>query len=205
MKWKTIALLASFLLFLFSACRDNAGSGEKTARQEPPALTPEEQEAYLKKGAEVTGATFAALSGTLREALQREGVAGAVKYCNLAAYPLVDSLSRMYDADIRRTSLRVRNPKDKPTEAELAVLKAYHANREAGAPLLPGVERAGSSSVAFYAPILIQEACLQCHGKLGETLLEEDYAVIRELYPGDEATGYQAGDLRGMWSVTFRR
>ena len=205
MKWKNIALLASFAVFLFFACRDNTGSGEKTARQEPSALTPEEQEAYLKKGAEITGTTFVALSGALREALQQEGVAGAVKYCNLAAYPLVDSLSRVYDADIRRTSLRVRNPQDKPTEAELAVLKAYHANREAGAPLLPGVELTGSSAVTFYAPILIQEACLQCHGKLGETLLEEDYTVIRELYPGDEATGYQAGDLRGMWSVTFRR
>jgi hypothetical protein len=41
----------------------------------------------------------------------------------LAAYPLVDSLSQVHKTYIRRTSLKVRNPKDAPTESELIVLK----------------------------------------------------------------------------------
>ena len=117
----------------------------------------------------------------------------------------MDSLSQAHNATIRRASLKVRNPKDKPTSAELAVLEEYHAHVKAGEPLLPMVKAIDGSRAAYYAPILIQEACLQCHGKLGETLKEEDYAVIEKLYPEDEAVGYQAGDLRGMWSVTFQR
>ena len=205
MKWKTVIPLSAFaLLFLFT-CRNNKASNENAARQEPPTLTAEEQEAFLEKGADITTATFSALSGQLKSALQQGGVAGAVKYCNLVAYPLVDSLSRIHEASIRRTSLKARNPKDKPTAAELFVLEAYQANAEAREPLLPRVAAGDASTVTYYAPILIQEACLQCHGKLGETLKAEDYATIRELYPDDEATGYAAGDLRGMWSVTFRR
>lgn len=205
MKWTVITLFAAFGSLYFFSCRNSGGSNEGSAGQAPPALSAEEREAYLGKGAEITGATFVALSGQLKSALQEEGVAGAVQYCNLVAYPLVDSLSRVHQADIRRTSLKVRNPEDEPTAAERAVLEEYHAKKATGEPLLPKVEATGASAVAFYAPILIQETCLKCHGKIGETLMEEDYAIIKKLYPEDEATGYQAGDLRGMWSVTFRR
>ncbi len=205
MKWTVITLFAAFGLLYLLSCRNSGGSNEGASGQAPPALSAEEREAFLKKGAEITGATFVALSGQLKSALQEEGVAGAVQYCNLVAYPLVDSLSRVHQADIRRTSLKIRNPEDRPSSAERAALEEYQAKKATGEPLLPKVEATGATTVSFYAPILIQDACLKCHGKIGETLQEEDYAIIKELYPEDEATGYQAGDLRGMWSVTFRR
>ncbi|MCB0560997.1 MAG: DUF3365 domain-containing protein [Lewinellaceae bacterium] len=206
MKWKTIALTGLFALLSFFACTNNTASNEPAARQEAPLeLTAEEREAFLEKGSYITATTFSALSGKLRSALQEEGVPGAVAYCNLVAYPLVDSLSQVHQATIRRTSLKIRNPKDKPTATELAVLETYHANAEKGASLLPGVVAIDQSTVAYYAPILTQELCLQCHGKIGETLKAEDYTLVKELYPEDEAIGYQSGDLRGMWSVTFRR
>jgi len=205
MKWKTVILLSAFaLLFLFT-CRNNTASDGSAARQEPPTLTAEEQEAFLEKGTDITTATFNVLSGQLKSALQEKGVAGAIKYCNLAAYPLVDSLSRLHNASIRRTSLKARNPGDKPTAKEQAVLDAYHASEKAGEALLPKVLPVDASTVAYYAPIQVQEPCLKCHGKLGESLKAEDYATILELYPYDEAIGYAAGDLRGIWSVTFRR
>lgn len=57
--------------------------------------------------------------------------------------------------------------------------------------------------IAFYAPIKVNAFCLQCHGELGQTLQEEDYAMIKERYPGDQALGYVNGDLRGMWSIQW--
>jgi len=45
--------------------------------------------------------------------------------------------------------------------------------------------------------------CEKCHGKIGSTLKEADYASIKSLYPEDMAIGYKTGDLRGMWSISF--
>ncbi|MCB9265944.1 MAG: DUF3365 domain-containing protein [Lewinellaceae bacterium] len=205
MKWKIHSLPGLLALFFLFTCNNNTASNQSAPPKEQGSLTNKEREAVLEKGAGITSATFAALSGQLRNALQKEGVAGAVKYCNLVAYPLVDSLSRVHGAAIRRTSLKVRNPEDKPTDAELAVLQEYHTLAEAGEPLQPAVRAIDASTVAYYAPIQTQELCLKCHGIPGETIKEDDYAIIRQLYPEDEAIGYQAGDLRGMWSVRLKR
>ena len=55
----------------------------------------------------------------------------------------------------------------------------------------------------FFSPITTQDLCLKCHGKLGETLAVADYAVIKDLYPADDAIGYASGELRGIWSIAF--
>ena len=131
-------------------------------------------------------------------AMKKGGVPEAVQYCNLAGLPLIDSLAQAHEVSIRRTSLKIRQPKDAPTAAEKKALDQYHAQFSAGEVLKPFVE-----TNTFYAPILVSEACLKCHGKLGETLKQEDYDLIKQLYPEDEAIGYAAGDLRGIWSITF--
>lgn len=180
--------------------------GPETNQQSaPPApLTEAEQTAYLDQGKAIAGATFAALSARLQVAIQEGGVPNAISYCNLQAYPLVDSLSAVHQAQIRRTSLQERNPKNAPTAVEKPVLEAYASQAAAGDELGPLVVQLEDGNVAFYAPIKVNAFCLQCHGKIGETLSEENYAVIKENYPSDRATGYTDGDLRGMWSIQFR-
>ena len=64
----------------------------------------------LKKEAKLPDATFSVLSGQLQKALKAGGLDSAIHYCNLAAMPLVDSLSQLHKAQIRRTSMKVRNP-----------------------------------------------------------------------------------------------
>jgi hypothetical protein len=186
------------ILLALSACQNNAS-------QEEAGLTDEQQQAYLEKGREMAGATFVALSSQLQAAMKEGGVSNAAQYCNVAAYPLVDSLSKVHEAVIRRTSTKVRNPKDAPDDQEKAILEAYAEKEAAGEELKPVVEQIDPNTIAFYAPIRVNEFCLQCHGKVGETLSEEDYTVIKELYPEDEAIGYSAGDLRGMWSIRFKK
>ncbi|MCB0707602.1 MAG: DUF3365 domain-containing protein [Saprospiraceae bacterium] len=164
---------------------------------------PPEAPDYLANGKTIQAATFSALSSKLQQEMAAGGVSGAVQYCRLAAYPLVDSLSKVYQATIRRTSLKVRNPLDAPTESERVQLNSYQQLHQNGQPLEALIQPISETEIAYYAPILVNDLCLKCHGQPDETLRAVDYAKIQELYPGDKATGYVAGDLRGMWSITF--
>jgi len=192
-------------LFLLAACGENSESSPEASAATPETLSEAEREMYIDKGKSIAGATFAALSGQLQKALQEGGVQNAVDYCNVVAYPLVDSLSQVHDATIRRTSLKIRNPKDDPKPHEKAALERYEQKVENGEQLQPSVSLTDEGRVAFYAPIMTMELCLQCHGKLGEELAQADYELIQELYPEDEAIGYSEGDWRGLWSIEFER
>lgn len=70
--------------------------------------------------------------------------------------------------------------------------------------LKPEVIRNADGSRAFLAPIVLgNPLCLQCHGAPGKDITAETLAAIQKLYPDDKATGFQPGDLRGLWRVTF--
>lgn len=183
------------------SCRQNAGEKETV---QVPALNETQRAAYLEKGKAIAGATFTALSSRLQAALQEGGVPNAIEYCQLNAYPLVDSLSEVHQATIRRTTLKVRNPEDQPTALEREILETYARQDAGGEKIGPMVKALEGQEVAFFAPIRTNAFCLQCHGMPGENLKEEDYALIRQHYPEDQAIGYQDGDLRGMWSIRFR-
>ncbi len=194
-----------YSLFLLAACSSEGESATEQPTSTRDSLSLAEQEMYIDKGKSIAGATFSALSGQLQKALQEGGVQNAVDYCNVVAYPLVDSLSEVHDATIRRTSLKIRNPKDAPTPHEQVALESYQQKVENGEQLQPSVNLTDAGTVAFYAPIMTMELCLKCHGKVGKELAQADYELIKELYPEDEAIGYSEGDWRGLWSIEFER
>lgn len=190
-------------VLLFSTC-ENSNTPAKSA-DKVEEVEKNKNEVFLKKGQQVAKATFKTLSGNLQKAMKEGGVPNALEYCNLAAMPLVDSLSKVHDADIRRTSLKVRNPNNQPTSQELIQLQAYEKQSKAGEKINAVVKEIDPHTVAFYAPISIMPLCENCHGKVGSTLLEKDYEVVQKLYPEDKAIGYVSGDLRGMWSISFKK
>ncbi|HHM20938.1 MAG TPA: DUF3365 domain-containing protein [Bacteroidetes bacterium] len=194
----THLFIVAFFTFIYSC------ENKPQEKQAAPAAGNKEK-VYLEKGKKIAQATFAVLGGQLQAALKEGGVSKAVQYCNLAAYPLVDSLSRVHQADIRRTSLKVRNPKNAPTPEEKAILQQYEKTAKEGGPLKPVVKEENDHTIAFYAPIKVNAFCIQCHGVPGQTLKEEDYSVIKKLYPDDKAIGYSDGNLRGMWSIRFKK
>ncbi len=194
-----IALFFFVSVLLFGGCENPNTPAQSTAKVE------DSNDLFLKKGQQVASVTFATLSGNLQKAMKEGGVKNAVEYCNLAALPLVDSLSQIHNAQIRRTSLKVRNPKDKPTAQELTQLQAYEKQSQSGEKLKPVVKEIDPNTVAFYAPIHMMPLCGKCHGEVGNTLLEKDYEVIQKYYPEDQAIGYVSGDLRGMWSISFKK
>lgn len=182
-----------------------AACGGDSAPERPAAAAPFDPAPWLAEGQTIQQATFAALSGELQGAMADGGVAEALRYCNTAAYPLTDSLSAAYGAEIRRATLQPRNPANRATPREAEVLLAYAAQRAEGRELAPLVHELDDSTVAYYAPIPVQPLCLNCHGTVGAEVTPAAAALIAELYPGDEALGYAEGDLRGIWSLVFRR
>jgi hypothetical protein len=173
-----------------------AGCAERTE-------TPFDPEPWIQRGLAISSTTFSVMSGKLAGRLQEGGVPAAIDYCSLAAYPLTDSLSAAQGAEIRRVALRYRNPANAPTEDERAVFERFAETMAAGEKPEPVAARSDDGSVTYFAPIVLLQPCTRCHGTVGVDISEEDYALIRERYPADSATGFAAGDLRGIWSIRF--
>lgn len=161
--------------------------------------TPEQM--VLKRGDEMTTIAGKKLVGTLMKALEKGGVSHAVSFCNTAALPLTDSLSASNNVVIKRTALKYRNPKNKPTKLEKKQLEVYETALIAKQPLEPKVIEVAKNEWLYMKPIVLQAQCQACHGIVGETIAEKEYQLIKKLYPKDKATGFKTGDLRGMWSV----
>ncbi len=199
------------ILTLVMALWACAEESEKAARQSPeppetvPTLSEAERTQYREQGRRIAQATFGVLSSNLMQAAQAGGVANAVNYCQVAAYPLTDSMAQAMQASVRRTALRYRNPANAPSATERRVLEQYEAQMARSQAPKARVQPWGADSVAFFAPIILMEACSKCHGTPGEDIAAEDYALIQEKYPEDRAIGFAVGDLRGMWSIRFAR
>ena len=98
-----------------------------------------------------------------------------------------------------------RNSKNKATELEQIVLADFGKKAADGQALEPIVKPLDGQKIAFYAPIKLNDFCLNCHGKLGETLTDENYQLIKKHYPDDKVIGYASGELRGMWSIQLTK
>jgi hypothetical protein len=162
------------------------------------------KEKYLEKGMEIANATQAELLKVVQGAMASGGPVHAVKYCNIEALELKDSLSALNNCTIRRLSMKYRNPVDKPVTAiEKEQLESYEELHGEEKALKPSVYIVGDE-VEYYQPILVGSgACLVCHGDPATQIAGETLRTIRNLYPDDRATGYALNDFRGVWKITF--
>ncbi|WP_299525383.1 DUF3365 domain-containing protein [uncultured Lutibacter sp.] len=163
-----------------------------------------EQEEYINKGKEITKTSFDELSTNLMTQMKLGGPQQAVTFCNTQAMPITHKMAEKFNVTVKRTSDRVRNSENKATERELQVIAAYKTLLENNSELSPIVEINSDKNKQFYAPIIINEKCLVCHGKPNEQLNVKTDSLIKSFYPLDKAIGYKNGDLRGIWSIEFK-
>lgn len=182
--------LSVVLVFMAMAACDNS-------------LTDKEKQEYANKGNEISQATFKALSEKLTEQMKLGGPAQAIPFCNVEAMPLTQQLSDQYDVTIKRTSDKWRNPTNKPSEREQEIINNYHKLISEKQEITPIVEVDSNNKKHYYAPIKLKANCLACHGKVDEFVSVKTDSIIKSLYPNDKAIGYNEGDLRGIWSITF--
>lgn len=166
-------------------------------------LTEQQKSEILLKGKEITSQSFVTLSNNLQKAIQSEGKIGALKYCQLKAMPLTDSIAAHYQVQIKRTALKLRNAQNTPDEKETEILKTYQKDLEQNADLKPIITKEGEV-IRFFSPIILQPNCIACHGSVSTEIGNEVYEQILNQYPNDLAINFKPGDLRGIWSLTFK-
>ncbi len=199
-----------YLIFMLAACDSgsqrhvNRDALQEEIRNREPKKISEAQittEAF-SQGQIITGEAQKELLQTLHKVMEESGPVKAAQFCSVQARPIMDSLSQKYNATIRRTSLKPRNPGNAPDEVEKQLLEAYEYNAENNLPMNENVQRLSYDYLLYTKPIIINnELCLRCHGEPGRNFEQETVKAIDQLYPEDKARNYTSGDFRGIWSI----
>ncbi|GAB5451630.1 MAG: DUF3365 domain-containing protein [Halioglobus sp.] len=125
-----------------------------------------------------------------------QGPEAAIGVCKLEAPEIAGALS-VNGVRIGRTSRRLRNPANVGPEWVEPILDSYMLNVSDRQPRTVSI---ASNRSGYAEPITVQPICLTCHGA---NLAPEISSQLREAYPQDRATGYKAGELRGIFWVEF--
>jgi hypothetical protein len=130
-----------------------------------------------------------------------KGAAGALNACAAVA----SDLGKKHESEgwrIRRVSEKPRNPADTPDAFEQQALRRFAAGTVTPQTEFAAVsDEQGRRYLRYLKPIVIPGGiCLRCHGDPA-AMEPEVRETLGKLYPGDKATGYMIGDLRGAVSV----
>jgi len=160
------------------------------------------QDARLQQSRDLVKSFGQRLQVELKQGLAEGGPVAAVKICKDKAPQIASELSRLSGASVRRTSLRFRNPGNMPQPWEMTILQRFEAVAgDANAD--ERLEHFGADdngTQRYMAAIRVGAVCLACHGAPLPAELQEQ---IDDEYPHDRAVGYELGDIRGAFSVTW--
>lgn len=200
-----ILILIFATLSLLESCTGNqvsTQSNNSAETQENTANKPEIN--YLATGKELALQTKSSLSKYLVAAIGEKGAEGAVEFCNTKAISITDSMSLALNAKIKRVSDKPRNPANAANEAELTYIKNWKDAKANGAEQKPIVTEIDGKMVGYY-PIITNQMCLQCHGKVSTDINTATLKKINKLYPKDQATGYGENEIRGIFVVEMNK
>lgn len=152
---------------------------------------------YREAGAAAVAPFKKSLKGALVAGLEK-GPVSAISVCRLEA-PELATVASTSDARVGRTSRKLRNPDNAPKPWMEPFLDRYETDPGSREPAVVAID---DETVGYVEPIYVQPLCVTCHGS---TLSPELAAKLEELYPEDQATGYEAGDLRGVFWVELAR
>lgn len=143
--------LGIFLIlgFIIISCNQNAIKKEFA-----------DKEKYMHLGDSITRLTFDTLSRTLKSQILAAGPEGALLFCNHEALKLTGLYETEFNATVKRTSHKLRNPKNAPDSREQALLKWFEDNPGAA----PFAELHPQGEIRYFKPIVVMENCMLCHG-----------------------------------------
>ena len=150
--------------------------------------TTEEQRAELLAARD---ALFQQLSGKLMSAMS-QGPAEAIAVCQKEAAMIAMTVGEQHGVKIGRVGVRLRNPQNTGPAWAAALIEA-----RTDTPVFTSLS---NGNTAAFLPIRLQPQCLMCHGPEDQIdpLIQDQ---LTKLYPNDEATGFEEGDLRGWFWV----
>ncbi|QID19332.1 DUF3365 domain-containing protein [Nitrogeniibacter mangrovi] len=143
----------------------------------------------------------------MRSTVKAEGAAGAIPVCREKAPALMKERAAALGWQIRRVSLKTRNPeRGTPDVWEARQLAEFNLRAAAGEQ--PGAIEAGEivtrpdgrQAYRYMKALPVAQVCLNCHGEAASLPADLKAALARN-YPQDRATGYQLGEIRGALTV----
>jgi Protein of unknown function (DUF3365) len=165
-----------------------------------------DDEAMVEQARAAVTAFSATLKQELTDAMEAGGTQSAIKICNSSAPGIAQKVSLEQGMTLTRVSERYRNPNNAPNAWQSEVLDSFATLLADGAPIdslewneVVGID--GGKEFRYMKAIPTGTLCLACHGT---NLRSEVVDTIAELYPGDLATDFSVGDLRGAFVVTRR-
>lgn len=142
----------------------------------------------------------AALKSTLQHGMKTNGPAASVELCNIQA-PLITHASTVVngttDWTVSRSSLKLRSSANAPKDWITQVLSNFDDRASKGEdPRTIAHSEVRNGQFYFIKAIPTQDTCLACHGS---NIKDDIKGRLVELYPDDQATGYDLGDIRGAF------
>ena len=149
-----------------------------------------EQARMFDRAKEAAGTLGRTMVAELTQHMAEGGPVASIEYCRVRAPEVHAEVLPDLEGiqGLGRTSHKLRNPNNEPPQWARPVVEAADGQPHAFA--------APEGALHVLLPIPIQSTCLVCHGDPA-TMPEELKSELQLHYPEDQATGFQAGDLRG--------
>lgn len=214
---KVIRFSLIYLTLSSTGCRArHKGDSETTKKRAPqnqqapnlarqPVLKPKQnsysEAVWLRKSRIMSKRLGSRLQAQLTDALVSGDAVTAVQTCSNVAPIIANELSRAGELKVNRVTDKPRNAKNEVNAEDRAALAKFQKTNQADPTAkLELIEQTGTGKVRYLKGIRIKPLCLTCHG----TKIAEPVALaIKKHYPGDRATGYRLGDLRGAFRVEW--
>lgn len=193
-RYVPLVCMALLMILVGTAC--------STAR---PASGLSEDEPQVRSVGEAAATTLIRnLMPRVQAAMQEGGPVYALDFCSVRAQPLTEEVNeQLRGVDIKRTSFKFRNPLNAPDTYEAAALRYFQNTLEEQGNLPQYyVQQIRSNEYRYYKPLVVGEACLNCHGDPAQ-FSPELQQTLNERYPNDRAVGFEEGDFRGVVRVTI--
>ncbi len=188
-------LLIISLIFLFLGCNSSekkeiATNTTKVKMQEVSSLL---VSSFMKD-----------LKSELMKGVKDGGFENAINSCQIKAPEIEVKFTNDNPTgtnwSIKRVTQKPRNQGNTADEHELKILELFADKQNKLALFDEWKDIENKKDYYFYKPIYIGKFCLKCHGATDK--IDNKAAVaIQDKYKDDKATGYEDGDLRGMFVV----
>ena len=191
---KKISLIAALTLFPLTSYAQGDHKAEDTRLPD-----------LMKTTKEVVDPMPEKLKSLLVAEITANGPVKAIEVCSLKAPAMAKAASEKTGWEIKRVSLKNRNPKGKADKWEEKAIKGFEqelaGNSDAVMEKGEIVTVEGKQYFRYAKGLKTGKECLLCHGK-DENIAKELKEKLKKVYPEDQATGYDVNQVRGILSVT---
>ena len=120
--------------------------------------------------------------------------------CDLQSLPEVVE-AQVRGIDVSRISLNPRRKRRPLDSLEVAVYEAFEYATQRQLKMVPSLEEINETTLRYWAPIFMNQACNRCHGKKRVDIDDKTLKLLQEQFPEDQSFDFEEGALMGLWRI----